>query len=61
MLNIRRPLLSDRVWELRHNLTAYDASYVALAELVDAVLLTTDERLCNAPGNRARIELVGLA
>jgi predicted nucleic acid-binding protein len=37
--------LLPRVWQLRDNLTAYDAAYVALAEAVDAVLLTADERL----------------
>ena len=47
-----------RMWELRHNLTAYDAIYVALAEALDATLLTRDQRLAAASGNRARIELV---
>jgi predicted nucleic acid-binding protein len=47
-----------RVWELRHNLTAYDAVYVALAEALDATLLTRDRRLAAAPGHRARVELV---
>lgn len=51
-------LLSRRIWELRPNLTAYDASYVALAEILDAPLLTTDARLAGAPGNHARIDLV---
>ncbi len=46
--------LADRVWHLRHNLTAYDASYVALAELIDAPLLTLDTRLAAAPGTRCR-------
>ena len=50
--------LLPRVWELRNNLTAYDAVYVALAEALDAPLLTRDQRLSNAPGHRARIELV---
>jgi predicted nucleic acid-binding protein len=50
--------LLPRVWELRSNLTAYDAVYVALAEALDAPLLTRDQRLANAPGNHARIELV---
>jgi predicted nucleic acid-binding protein len=50
--------LLARVWELRTNLTAYDAVYVALAEALDAPLLTRDRRLSNAPGNRARIEVV---
>ena len=50
--------LTARAWALRTNLTAYDAVYVALAELLDATLLTRDERLGAAPGNRARIEVV---
>lgn len=50
--------LLPRVWTLRSNLTAYDAAYVALAEALDATLLTRDERLAGAPGVRARIELV---
>ena len=40
----------DRVWELRHNVTAYDATYVALAEELDCPLLTADARLANASG-----------
>jgi predicted nucleic acid-binding protein len=52
------PLL-DRVWELRTNLTAYDAVYVALAEVLDAALLTCDRRLSQAPGMSRRIALVG--
>lgn len=51
-----RPL-SDRVWELRHNLTAYDATFVALAEALDAPLVTCDARLASAAGHGARIEL----
>jgi predicted nucleic acid-binding protein len=50
--------LLPRVWDLRHNLTAYDAVYVALAEALDAPLLTRDKRLAAAPGHQARIELV---
>jgi predicted nucleic acid-binding protein len=50
--------LADRVWELRDNLTAYDATYVALAEALDAVLLTGDGKLAGAPGHRVRIEVV---
>jgi predicted nucleic acid-binding protein len=49
--------LNDRVWELRHNLTAYDATFVALAEILEAPLLTCDARLASAPGHDARIEL----
>ena len=44
------PPLLDRVWELRHNITAYDAAYVALAERLDAVLITCDARLASASG-----------
>jgi predicted nucleic acid-binding protein len=50
--------LLPRVWELRNNLTAYDAVYVALAEALDAPLLTRDRRLAAARGHYARIELV---
>ncbi len=50
--------LLPRIWELRHNLTAYDAAYVALAEALDAPLLTRDRRLAAAAGVRARIELI---
>jgi predicted nucleic acid-binding protein len=46
------PLLR-RIWELRHNFTAYDAAYIALAEAMGAVLLTMDEKLCS--GHRARV------
>lgn len=49
------PLL-PRVWQLRQNLTPYDACYVALAEVLDAVLLTADRRLAKAPGPRCPIE-----
>lgn len=42
--------LIDRIWALRENLTAYDASYVALAESLDCPLVTADARLANAPG-----------
>lgn len=50
--------LMSRVWDLRANLSAYDAVYVALAEALDAPLLTRDQRLANAPGHRARVQLV---
>jgi predicted nucleic acid-binding protein len=50
--------LLDRIWDLRRNLTAYDAVYVALAEALGAVLLTCDRRLARAPGLAARVELV---
>lgn len=51
------PLL-ERVWSLRQNLSAYDAVYVALAEVLDTVVLTCDGRLARAPGLRHRIQLV---
>jgi len=51
------PLL-PRCWELRQNITVYDAAYVALAELLDVVLITGDARLANAPGPRCRIDLL---
>jgi predicted nucleic acid-binding protein len=50
------PLLS-RIWELRERLTAYDAAYVALAEALDAILLTRDQRLARITGIRARVQL----
>jgi len=50
--------LLGRAWELRDNLTAYDAMYVALAEATDAILVTCDARLGAAPGQEAQIEVV---
>ena len=47
-----------RIWELRQNLTAYDATYVAVAEALDCPLLTADARLARAPGPRCPISLV---
>lgn len=49
--------LLPRVWELRENVTAYDAAYIALAETLNAPLITRDERLSRAPGIRATIEV----
>ncbi|MEX1175077.1 MAG: type II toxin-antitoxin system VapC family toxin [Mycobacterium sp.] len=49
--------LAQRVWRLRHNLTSYDAAYVALAEALDAPLITLDWRLANAPGFSCRVEV----
>ncbi|MGB5730269.1 MAG: type II toxin-antitoxin system VapC family toxin [Acidimicrobiia bacterium] len=48
------PLL-PRIWELRHNLTAYDAAYVALAEATGAPLVTADRKLASTPGHRAEV------
>ena len=52
-----RPLLA-RCWELRDNLTPYDAAYVALAEAMNATLLTGDRRLARAPGSHCAIEVL---
>ena len=49
----------NRIWELKANLSVYDAWYVALAEMLDTTLLTTDRRLANAPGPRCPVEIVG--
>jgi predicted nucleic acid-binding protein len=45
-------------WKLRDNVSAYDAVYVALAEAMDAAIITCDGPLAKAPGNRVRIELI---
>jgi len=50
--------LLERVWELRENLSAYDAAYVALAEALDCALLTADVRLGRAPGLRCAVTVV---
>jgi predicted nucleic acid-binding protein len=51
------PLLR-RCWELRDDLTIYNAAYVALAEVLQAALLTGDERLASASGPRCRIDIL---
>lgn len=48
-------VLLPRIWELRHNLTAYDATYLALAEALDAPLITHDRAFANISGHRARV------
>jgi predicted nucleic acid-binding protein len=50
-------LLLKRIWQLRQNLSAYDASYVALAEELKAPLITRDRRLAAAPGHKAAVEV----
>jgi predicted nucleic acid-binding protein len=51
------PLL-PRMWELRDNLTPYDAASVALAELTGAVLVTGDERIATSPGTYCDIQVI---
>jgi predicted nucleic acid-binding protein len=55
---IRYPhvLLLSQIWGLRHNLSAYDAAYVALAERLAATLITRDTRLASSPGHSVAIE-----
>ena len=50
-------VLLPRIWQLRHNLSAYDAAYVVLAENLGARLLTRDARLASASGHTAPVEL----
>ncbi|HEY6357107.1 MAG TPA: type II toxin-antitoxin system VapC family toxin [Vicinamibacterales bacterium] len=50
--------LLSRAWTLRENVTAYDAMYVALAEALDAPIITCDAPLAKSPGHRARIEAI---
>lgn len=49
----------ERAWEMRSNLSTYDAGYVALAEHIGATLITADARLARAPGVRCAIEVFG--
>ncbi|MCA1605247.1 MAG: type II toxin-antitoxin system VapC family toxin, partial [Acidobacteria bacterium] len=49
--------LADRIWELRHNITAYDAAFVALSEALDVPLITCDARLASAGQHSSAIEL----
>jgi predicted nucleic acid-binding protein len=50
-------VLLSRIWQLRQNLTAYDAAYVVLAENLNASLLTRDARLRSASGHKAHVEV----
>lgn len=57
---IRYPHLpfARRAWELRHNLTPYDAAYVGLAETLDCALVTGDRRMAASPGIRCAVEVL---
>jgi predicted nucleic acid-binding protein len=50
-------MLLPRIWQLRHNMSAYDAAYIVLAANLGAALLTRDGRLASASGHKAIIEL----
>ena len=58
LIRYSHDVLLERIWQLRDNLTAYDAAYVALAEALDAPLLTCDRKLASAAGHRARVEVI---
>jgi predicted nucleic acid-binding protein len=58
LLRYPHDVLLQRVWELRKNLTAYDAVYVALAEALEMPLLTCDASIAGAPGHRARVDVI---
>jgi len=49
--------LADRMWELRHNISAYDAAFVVLAEILGVPLITCDARLARAPSHHAAVEV----
>jgi len=57
---MRHPVvgLLDRIWQLRDNMSSYDASYIALAETLGCTVLTADARLSRAPGARCSITVV---
>lgn len=54
----RHDVFLPRIWSLQKNVTAYDACYLALAEVLDAPLVTRDRRLGRVPGHGARVEVV---
>ena len=60
-MRIRRvphPLLLNRCWQLRHNLSPYDAAYVAVAEQAGVVLVTADRKLANSAGPQCEFEVL---
>jgi predicted nucleic acid-binding protein len=60
-LNIKRAEhknLLERIWTLRDSITAYDAAYAVLAEILDAPLISCDARLARSHGHKVRIELI---
>lgn len=58
IVRYRHDMFLSRIWELRNNLSAYDAAYIALAEALDAPLLTRDRRLARVRRHRAKVEVV---
>ena len=50
--------LIPRIWELRNNLSAYDATYIALTEKLNAILITCDARIGGASGHSAQVEII---
>ena len=57
MIRYPHVALADRMWELRHNVTPYDATFIALAESLMVPLVTCDARLGRAPGHSATVEV----
>jgi predicted nucleic acid-binding protein len=59
MAIVRYPHLAlrERMWELRDNLTVYDAAFVVLSEILDVPLVTVDARIAGTPGHHARVEV----
>ena len=58
LARLSHQLLNSRIWQLRDNATAYDAAYLALAELLDAGLWTRDTKYLGIPGHRVEIEVL---
>jgi predicted nucleic acid-binding protein len=58
MIRYPHEWLLDRIWQLRSNLTASDAAYVAIAEALDVPLITCDGRIKRAPGHTARVVVI---